>query len=141
MIRFKEFLVAERQPRFIEIFIPVANSDGAEFQMLQEGKIVSGRYKGNIRIDQPKHGVGQTHAHVYGRRGNEIGVINLDGSSSHGSKMKLHKKDILALKGHGFDVPADGIVEWIKADGNFLLVEGTAPVENHLDYSVTVGAL
>ena len=41
--------------------------DGETFELLKEGKWINGRFDRNIRIDQPTHGVGQTHAHVYGR--------------------------------------------------------------------------
>ena len=59
------------------------------------------------------YGAGQTHAHVLGRKGNEYGVINLDGSASHGSKFRLSKQDAAALRGHGFKIPKDRIVEWV----------------------------
>jgi hypothetical protein len=45
-------------------------------------------------------------------------------SASHGSKMRLHKKDIIALTARGCAVPDDGIVEWLTVEGGFLLLEG-----------------
>lgn len=85
-----------------------------DFKLLQEGKLASGRFPRNIRLDQPTHlqGDGQLHAHVFGRKGNELGVVNYDGSGSHGSKFKLHDKDADTLRGLGFAIPPDNIVEW-----------------------------
>ena len=116
----------DQDPPVIEsVFVPVSDQpDEAEYQRLDEGRWLDGRFEKNIRIDQPTHGVGQQHAHVYGRKGDEIGVINFDGSASHGSKMRLHKQDIAALTARGFVVPDDGIVEWLKITGSFLLLEG-----------------
>ncbi|NUX59291.1 hypothetical protein [Paraburkholderia youngii] len=84
-------------------------------EALQEGKWITGRFEANIRIDQPTHlhGDGQPHAHVLGRKGNELGVVNLDGTASHGSKFKLHDKDAAALRARGFDVSPDNVVEWL----------------------------
>ena len=53
--------------------------DGATCQILHEGKWIPGSFDRNIRIDQPTHGRGQIHAHILGRKGNEIGVVNIDG--------------------------------------------------------------
>lgn len=81
----------------------------------EERKWVDGRFPKNLGIDQPSHlhGAGQTHAHVLGRRGNELGVINFDGTASHDTKMKLHKRDAEALRARGFQVRPDNIVEWL----------------------------
>jgi hypothetical protein len=49
---------------------------------------------------------------VYGRKGKEIVVVNVDGTRSHGTKGRLHKKDAEALRGRGFNINKDGIVEW-----------------------------
>lgn len=87
--------------------------DGETFELLKEGKWINGRFDRNIRIDQPTHGVGQTHAHVYGRTCNELGVVNFDGTGSHGTMMKLHKKDTAALRKAGVNVRPDNLVEWI----------------------------
>lgn len=82
-------------------------------RVLSEGKWIRGRFDSNIRIDQPTHGVGQTHAHVLGRKGEEIGVVNFDGSSSHGTKCRLSDKDADALRAQGFQIKPDNIVEWL----------------------------
>jgi len=88
--------------------------DHVSYQRLYEGKFVDGRFKGNIRIDQSTHlhGAGSAHAHVYGRNGNELVVVNVDGSASHGSKGVLHARDADALKARGFDIKPGNIVEW-----------------------------
>ena len=88
--------------------------DQATLLALHEGTWVSGRFDRNIRIDQPTHlnGDGQKHAHVLGRKGDELVIVNLDGSGSHGSKGKLHPDDADALRQRGFKVRADLLVEW-----------------------------
>lgn len=98
-------------PYLDEVFI---SNDGTSSELLREGKWVSGRFDRNIRIDQPTHllGNGKVHGHIYGRRGDELGVVNVDGSPSHGTKMKLHDRDADALRAHGFVIPLDNIVEW-----------------------------
>ena len=92
----------------------LVHPDLQRFRVLEEGKLTSGRFPRNIRLDQPTHlqGNGQLRAHVFGRRGNEIGVVNLDGSVSHGSKFKLHDEDADTLRGLGFAIPSDNLVEW-----------------------------
>lgn len=91
----------------------IMTADGLEFEQLQEGKWINGRFDRNIRIDQPTHGVGQTHAHILGRKGEQLGVVNFDGTASHGTKMRLHKRDADALRKAGANVERNNIVEWI----------------------------
>ncbi len=107
MLRFKEFM---NLPTLSEILV---SEDAASFERLDEGKWIKGRFDSNIRIDQPTHGAGQTHAHVYGRKGAEIGVVNFDGSSSHGTKCRLNDADADALRDRGFAIKAGNIVEWV----------------------------
>ncbi len=96
------------------------------FERIDEGRIISGRFPDNIRIDQPTHlqGNGQAHAHVYGRKGHELVAVNFDGSSSHGSKGRLHRADADALRGQGFKIRQDRIVEWwvVPGDGPQILL-------------------
>ncbi len=106
-MRFSEFA---NLPTLTEILV---SEDNDRFERLDEGKWVNGRFDKNIRIDQPTHGVGQTHAHVYGRKGDEIGVVNIDGSSSHGTQCRLSDADADALRNRGFTIRAGNIVEWI----------------------------
>lgn len=106
-MRFKEFIDL---PVLTEMII---TRDGRDVEVLQEGKWISGRLDRNIRIDQPTHGVGQTHAHVFGRKGEEIGVVNFDGSSSHGTKCRLSNDDADALRAKGFQIQPGNIVEWV----------------------------
>ena len=84
-----------------------------KIEELLEGKWISGRFPRNIRLDQPTHGAGMPHAHVYGRKGDQLGVVNLDGSGSHGTKIKLHPKDAHTLRAQGLKVPPSNIVEWV----------------------------
>jgi len=109
-MRLKE--IASPNTYLEDVFI---SPDGANFELLREGKCISGRFNRNIRIDQPTHlqGNGKAHGHVYGRKGEELGVINVDGSSSHGTKMKIHDRDADALRAQGFTIPINNIVEWL----------------------------
>ena len=106
-MRFKEFIGL---PVLTEMIIA---RDGRDVEVLQEGKWIAGRFDRNIRIDQPTHGVGQTHAHVLGRKGEEIGVVNFDGSGSHGTKCRLSNDDADALRARGFQIQPSNVVEWI----------------------------
>ena len=92
----------------------ILTEDDSTSSLLKEGNIIrGGRFGRNIRIDQPKHGAGQTHAHVMGRKDNQIVVVNIDGSGSHGTKGKLHPKDADALRARGFRIRSDNVVEWV----------------------------
>src|SRR3569833_1230540 len=103
-LRFKEFVGLEA---IDEVF--VVRTDGGTVEVLREGKWLKGRFDRNLRIDHPTHGAGQTHAHVLGRKGQQIGVVNLDGTGSHGTKMRLHPKDAEALRTQGFTIPNSNI--------------------------------
>lgn len=97
----------------IEVVL-VTDMETEEVYLIEEGKSVSGRFDWSLRVDQPSHGTGQVHAHIFGRnRNKQIGVVNLDGSVSHNhAPGKLHKKDADALRGLGFSIPANNIVEF-----------------------------
>ena len=103
----------------------LVTQDGTTLEVLTEGrKWIPGRFDRNIGIDQPSHLAGQTrlpgqasaqpHAHVLGRKGEELGVVNMDGSSSHGSRFKLHAADAEALRARGFQIPPTDIIEWTR---------------------------
>jgi hypothetical protein len=109
--RLKDFL---HPPVLDQVLV---TEDGNAFELLREGKWVSGRFDGNIRLDHATHGAGQTHAHVMGRKGNEIGVVNVDGTASHGTRCKLSDEDADALRARGFKIRDDNIVEWVLIDG------------------------
>jgi len=91
--------------------------EGGDYQRLDEsGQWIDGRFEKNIRIDSAAHlGKGDRHAHVLGRKGNELVVVNADGTASHGTKGKIHKKDASALRDKGFTIPPNGIIEWWPA--------------------------
>jgi hypothetical protein len=97
--------------------IVIVGDDGVSATMLREGKWIDGRFPRNIRVDQPTHfqGLqGQQHASVYGRNGRqELVVVNLDGTGSHGTKGRLSAEDAEALKAQGFKIRDDRMVEWI----------------------------
>lgn len=100
-----------------QVFVVATTPDGEHVEYLDESrKWVPGRFDRNIGIDQPSHlqGNGQVHAHVYGRRGEEVGVVNLNGTPSHGSQFRLHPKDADALRARGFQIPIDNLVEWMR---------------------------
>jgi len=81
--------------------------------------LISGRFDRNIRIDAGSHlDGGDKHAHVFGRRGEELVVVKVNGSSSHGTKGKLHQKDADVLRAKEFKIRADNIVEW-QSIGHF----------------------
>lgn len=86
--------------------------ESGETIRLNEGKWIKTSSKNKIRVDHPTHGVGQTHAHIYGRKGNEMGVINIDGTPSHGTSMTVSKQDAKTLRSNGFTIPTNRIVEW-----------------------------
>jgi hypothetical protein len=92
----------------------IISTNGTDAEVFNEGMWVNGRFPQSVRIDQPTHGVGQTHAHVYGRKGDEIGVVNIDGTPSHGTKMRLSQDDADALRGRGFKIPVNRIIEWLS---------------------------
>lgn len=117
-MRFKEFVDL---PVVTDVAI---TRDGSASEVLHEGKWISGRFDRNIRIDQPTHGVGQTHAHVLGRKGEEIGVVNFDGSCSHGVKCRLSNDDADALRAKGFQIQPGNIVEWVMLTGECRLLLG-----------------
>lgn len=94
--------------------------------LLVEGKWVQRGIKGSIRIDPPSHGVGQTHAHLFALKGSEYGVVNFDGTGSHGTPKNSRIQDDHAdvLRKAGFKIPLDNLVEWLAiADGQQLLLE------------------
>lgn len=94
-------------------------------ERLDEGKWIQTGSSGKLRIDQANYGAGMPHAHIYGRKGNELGVVNIDGSGSHGTKMRLHSDHADALRAQKFDIRDDNMVEWI--------------VDNNLDQSLIFG--
>lgn len=62
-----------------------------------------------------------THIHVYSKSG-QLFAMNIDGTSHDGSKARLSKQAQRKLSELGFQVPKDGILEWIKFDNNRMLL-------------------
>ncbi len=94
--------------------VVVESTDGT-IELYEGRKWMSGRFDRNIGIDQPTHGVGQTHAHVYARKNKELVlIVNLDGTGSHGTKGKLSDNDADALRARGFSISANNVVEWVS---------------------------
>lgn len=95
--------------------------------VLEEGKWVKGRFDRSIRIDQPTHlqGDGQKHAHLFARNGQQYGIVNLDGTASHGATCRVHPDDAEALLKRDFRLPQNNIVEWIALESGLqFLIEG-----------------
>ncbi|MFN4042040.1 MAG: hypothetical protein ACK4I0_10290 [Brevundimonas sp.] len=107
-----------------EVFLPISSAEDGS--LLLEGLWLDGRFKRSIRIDRPTHlgGAGDPHAHVYGRKGDEIVVVNLDGSPSHGTTGRLHTKDAEKLRARGFQIPATNIIEWWVVASGFQVLHG-----------------
>ncbi|MEJ6849847.1 hypothetical protein V3589_26995 [Sinorhizobium fredii] len=111
MKSFKEFNAElNARPALDEIIL---TEDGKIFELFEDRKWISGRFDRNIGIDQPTSGAGQVHAHVYGRKNNELVVVNFDGTASHGFKGNLSDKDADALRARGFKIRSGNLVEWL----------------------------
>lgn len=120
---FKEFIEKrlfpeseEETPPLLELDSLFISENSETVELFEGGNWVSGRFDGNIRIDQPPTSFGMRHAHIYGRKGNLVGVVNVNGTGSHGSKFTLAKKDASALRAKGFKIPNNRVVEWIVID-------------------------
>ncbi len=74
-------------------------------------------FQANLGLDPPSSGRGLEHSHVLGRRGEELLIVNIDGSGSHGTKGRLHDKDADALRARGYKIPSSNIVEWTVIQG------------------------
>lgn len=103
-----EEISAADTPELDEVYI--AHLSRVE-RLDESRKWVDGSWPKNIGIDDP-HAGGQVHAHVFGRKGNEIVIVNLDGTASHGTKGRLTQADADVLKNRGFKIRPDRLVEW-----------------------------
>ena len=110
---FKDYLKEVEAQKALPLDVIFISHDGETYRGLdEERKWISGRFSRNIGIDQAAYGAGQTHGHVYGRKGKEILAVNIDGTASHGTTGKLHDKDAAALRAQGFTIRDDNLVEW-----------------------------
>jgi hypothetical protein len=121
MKSFKQYVGDSKLP--VLDLVMVAHTDG-RVELYEGRNWIAGRFDKNIGIDQPTHGRGQQHAHVFGRKGGEIVVVNLDGTGSHGTKGRLHDDDAAALRARGFKVRDDNIIEWTVLSGGVQLLFG-----------------
>ena len=104
-----------------EVFV---TEDDISGELLVESRQwLKGRFPASIGFDRTNHGAGQDHAHIYGRKGNEVGAINFDGTASHGSRFKLSDQDADALRLKGFTIPPGNLVEWVFV-GSWALLLG-----------------
>ena len=108
----------EDYPEIDEVYIKV---DG-DYALIREGQWISGK-KNFYRVDAVTHmqSGDQRHVHIYAKSkdkpGTELGVLNMDGSASHGTKMRLTKRMANELeKKCGVAVPENRIVEWVATD-------------------------
>lgn len=114
IMRFKQFIRRLGAPTLASIMV---SEDDQTFQLLEEGKWYKGRFDKSVRVDNPTHGVGERHAHLYGRKGEKIGVINVSGTGSHGwTHVRVPDDDADLLRGLGFTIPDDNIVEWMALE-------------------------
>lgn len=113
VMSFKEFirrgLGLDAVPELDEVYV---TEDGVNVVILREGKTYKGSFDKSLRVDNATHGAGKRHAHVYGRKGKEIVVVNVDGSASHCTRGRVPEKDAEKLRSLGFMIPPDRIVEW-----------------------------
>ncbi len=58
-----------------------------------------------------------THIHVFNKHG-QLYAMRIDGKPHDGSKALISKQDQKILKGLGFTVPENGILEWYIPEGN-----------------------
>lgn len=125
VMSFREFirrgLGLDPLPELDEVYV---TEDGINVTILREGKDYKGSFDRSLRVDNPTHGAGSRHAHVYGRKGNEIVVVNVDGSASHGTRGRVPEKDAEKLRSLGFMIPPDRIVEWTVLKGAPTLLLG-----------------
>lgn len=56
-----------------------------------------------------------THIHVFNKHG-QLYAMRIDGKPHDGSKVLISKQDQKVLKDLGFEVPVDGLLEWIVAE-------------------------
>ena len=122
--RFKDWLWDQQLPVLDAV---VVVGDNGDCLILEQRKTYNGRFERNLQVDNPTHGVGERHAHLLGRRGDEYGIVTVSGKGSHeykGQRFKIHDDDADALRDLGFDIPSDGIIEWVVlGDQPMLLLE------------------
>ncbi|HEY5362782.1 MAG TPA: hypothetical protein VIJ49_01120 [Aestuariivirga sp.] len=98
----------------LDVVVCYDKNDGQAHLIDENSKWISTKPTNTMRMDHPRHGGGgQTHVHIFGKKGKLLGVVNLDGTGSHGTKMRLTKDQAGILTAHGVTVRKDRIIEWI----------------------------
>jgi hypothetical protein len=101
----------------------IVSTDGMTAEVLQERTWITGRFERNIGIDNATDGFGQKQAHVLGRKGDQLVVVNLYGFGSDGTQGRIQDKDAAALRAKGFEIHPGNLVEWqVLADAPELMV-------------------
>jgi len=101
----------------------IVSTDGETVEVLRERTWITGRFERNIGIDNVTYVLGQKHAHVLGRKGDQLVVVNLDGTGSDDTKGRLHDEDAAALRAKGFEIHPGHLVTWhVLPDAPELLV-------------------
>ncbi|MEO9168610.1 MAG: hypothetical protein ABI230_09420 [Aestuariivirga sp.] len=97
----------------LDTVVHYCSEDDQAHIIAENEKWISIKSTSAMRMDHPRHGGGgQTHVHIYGKKQSELGVVNLDGTGSHGTKMRLTKDQAEILIANGVKVRDDRIVEW-----------------------------
>ena len=78
------------------------------------------------RLDKANNTTGQQqHIHVFADKSHhhQLYAINIDSTPHDGSKFQLNKKHQQALSNIGFNVPKDGLLEWLDWEGCRLIYD------------------
>ena len=116
-------------PNFVDVHkLPsldqiIVSTDGETVEVLCERIWITGRFDRNVGIDNATDGLGQKQAHVLGRKGDQLVIVNLEGAASDGTQGRLHDKDAAALRAKGFEIHPGHLVTWnVLPDAPELLI-------------------
>jgi hypothetical protein len=101
----------------------IVSTDGETFQVLRERIWIRGRFERNIGIDNAADAVGERQAQVFGRKGNQLVIVSLEGTGRDGTQGRLDDKDAAALRAKGFEIHPGHLVTWkVLPDAPELLI-------------------